>query len=189
MDIFVKSANITIRWMEDSCSDYSLMLRWLTDEQVLEFYEGRDKSYSINQVKTKFGPRIQQEVKIFPCIIYYKNTPVGYIQYYPVENAKDYELENAEDTYAIDMFIGEPKLWGYGIGSKVLSLLIKYIFSKLQANKIVIDPHIDNPRAIRAYEKVGFKKVKLLVKHELFEGKKRDCWLMEIRKDYAKMDE
>lgn len=175
--------------MEDRRSDYSLVLRWLTDERVLEFYEGRDKSYSINQVKNKFGPRIRQKVKNFPCIIQYKDLPVGYIQYYPVENAKDYELENTEDTYAIDMFIGEPKLWGRGIGSKVLALLIKYILNKFQAQKIIIDPHVDNPRAIRAYEKVGFRKVKLLLKHELFEGQKRDCWLMEIRKDYAKINE
>ena len=30
------------------------------------------------------------------------------------------------------------------------------------------------------YEKAGFKIIKSLPKHEMFEGEKVDCWLMEL---------
>ena len=32
---------------------------------------------------------------------------------------------------------------------------------------------------IRAYEKAGFRIIKSLPEHELYEGKMEDCWLME----------
>ena len=50
------------------------------------------------------------------------------------------------------------------------------------ANAVILDPHADNPRAIRCYEKVGFKKIKFLPKHELHDGEKVDCYLMEYTK-------
>ncbi|MBN3944450.1 MAG: GNAT family N-acetyltransferase [Nostoc sp. NMS9] len=62
----------------------------------------------------------------------------------------------------------------------MLEIVINYLFEQRQADKIVIDPHVDNSRAIRCYEKSGFVKVKLLPAHELHEGKYSDCWLMAI---------
>lgn len=44
----------------------------------------------------------------------------------------------------------------------------------------ILNPHQNNPRAVRAYEKAGFKILKALPEHELHEGKKQDCWLMEL---------
>ncbi len=104
------------------------------------------------------------------------------MQYYPVTVPHEYELEDAAGTYGIDMFIGEPEHWSRGIGSHALSALIRYIFKKLRATKIVIDPRVDNGRAVRAYEKAGFRKVKILAQHELHEGEKRNCWLMAVER-------
>ena len=44
-------------------------------------------------------------------------------------------------------------------------------------------PHKNNPRAIRAYQKSGFRIIEDLPEHELHEGKKEDCYLMEYRYD------
>lgn len=41
----------------------------------------------------------------------------------------------------------------------MLSAVINYLFEQRQADKIVIDPHVDNPLAIRCYDKCGFVKV------------------------------
>ena len=63
-------------------------------------------------------------------------------------------------VWAIDIFIGESDLHGKGIGSASLTLILKYLFHEEGAKKVIIDPEIDNERAIRAYEKARFKKVK-----------------------------
>ncbi len=40
---------ICIRTLIDD--DFPLMLKWLTDERVLEFYGGRDKKYTLESLK------------------------------------------------------------------------------------------------------------------------------------------
>ena len=42
--------------MRDDTRDYILMSGWLTDERVLEFYEGRDNPHDLAKIIEKFGP-------------------------------------------------------------------------------------------------------------------------------------
>ena len=87
-----------------------------------------------------------------------------------------------KNVYGVDLFIGEPDYWGQGIGTSIMKIITQYLFNKKQAYSIILDPHIDNSRAIRCYEKVGFKIIKKLPKHELHNGKMVDCYLMEYKK-------
>ena len=64
-----------------------------------------------------------------------------------------------------------------------MKLVLNYLTSEKSADSIILDPHADNLRAIRCYEKVGFKKIKFLPKHEFHDGEKVDCYLMEYLKN------
>lgn len=57
--------------------------------------------------------------------------------------------------------------------------MVNYLIHDKNADRVVMDPHVRNTRAIRCYEKCGFKKVEILPKRELHEGEYQDCWLME----------
>lgn len=46
-----------------------------------------------------------------------------------------------------------------GFGTKVLNMLITYLFNKKSVEKIVLDTNLRNTRAQHVYEKLGFKKV------------------------------
>ena len=81
-------------------------------------------------------------------------------------------------VFAMDQFIGEPACWNKGIGSSFLRLMSAFLKEAKAADVILLDPRKSNPRAIRAYEKAGFRIVKSLPAHELFEGRWEDCWLM-----------
>ena len=173
---------IAIRRMRDDMCDFELMSRWLSDERVLEFYEGRDNPYDTPKVITKFGPRAQGQDRVVPCIMVYEDRPIGYIQYYPVSASErqEYGIESIEGVWGVDLFIGKPALWGRGIGTHALTALLGYLFDTLNAARVMIDPYVSNVRAIRSYEKCGFRKVKLLPRHELHEGEYRDAWLMAV---------
>ena len=84
--------------------------------------------------------------------------------------------------YATDQFIGDPQYWGKGIGTNFMQMLVSYLFEEKNANAVILDPHTNNTRAICCYQKVGFKIIKFLPKHELHDGKKVDCYLMEYTK-------
>lgn len=175
----ISSGDISIRLLRSA--DLDLMAKWLSDPKVYEFVHGKPKD--LTWVKKKYGPRIVKKEKINSSIIEYKSTPVGYIQYFDIKPYEaDYEMKNTKDIWAIDLWIGEPAYWEKGIGSKALKLVIDNIIKNKKAKKIIIDPHVDNPRAIHVYEKVGFKKVKILKAHEAYKDTKVDAWLMEIEK-------
>ncbi len=53
---------------------------------------------------------------------------------------------------------------GKGRGTKAIQLLAEDVFKK-GYSKIIIRPYINNIRAIKAYEKAGFKKTKLIHKN------------------------
>ncbi|MCF2145587.1 acetyltransferase [Desmonostoc muscorum LEGE 12446] len=183
--MLIQKDEITIHPMLDEMYDYELMAKWLTDKQVLEFYEGRDNPFPLERIIETYKPLIKGDEAVIPCILCYRNIAIGYLQYCAVNDLSEtdrqlYCLDETDNVYAIDLFIGETDYWNQGIGTKILSVVINYLFEEVQAEKIVIDPHVDNPRAIRCYEKCGFVKVKLLPAHELHEGEYSDCWLMAI---------
>lgn len=175
-----RSGDVSIRRMRDEAGDYELLSRWLTDNRVLEHVLGRDNPFPLARVVAKYGPRTRGEDETIPCFIEHSGRTVGYLQYYSVERHTDeYALEGDQaNTYGIDILIGEPELWSQGIGTTAVSALLDYLRAELGARRAVIDPRVDNARAIRCYEKCGFRKVKVLPRHELHEGEHQDCWLM-----------
>lgn len=58
------------------------------------------------------------------------------------------------------IFIGNPKFWNKGIGTKATKALIDYGFEHLKFNQIYLYVNEKNSNAIRAYEKCGFRKEK-----------------------------
>jgi aminoglycoside 6'-N-acetyltransferase len=173
---------LVVRPLRDVDADYGLLAAWLSDPAVLEWYEGRDQVFDEARVRAEFAPRVLEQEQVRPCIIELDGRPAGYLQYYPVADPADYELDAADDAWAFDLFIGRPGLWGTGLGSRVLRLMSAFVFATCGARRIVIDPRVDNPRAIRAYEKSGFRRAKVLVGHEAHEGEMRDCWLMVLER-------
>ena len=120
----------------------------------------------------------------FRLIIEYRNTPVGYGQVYQLsgEQFSEYDYpDNGSIVFAADQFIGEPEYWNRGIGSSFLRMAAAYLRTRHAADVLLVDPHQNNHRAVRAYEKAGFRIIRALPEHELFEGKMEDCWLMEKR--------
>ena len=193
--MLIQQDDLAIRLMRDEMDDYVFMAGWLSDERVLEFYEGRDNPFSLERILEKYSPRTLGIEGVTPCFIEWDGVPIGYIQYYPIdaETAEEHEipigpageaghgageLTDAAGIYGLDQFIGEPSLWNRGIGTRAVSLMCEYLFGVLAARTITLDPEAWNTRAIRCYEKCGFRKIKLLPAHELHEGKYRDCWIM-----------
>ena len=175
--ILCKNEKLTIRSLE--CIDKNLIVKWLTDSEILQYYEGRDNPYNEKKVEEKF---YAGNVNTTRCIIEYYQKPIGYIQYYIIsENeCEEYGYSNFIGTiFGTDQFIGEANYLGQGIGKDLMKLMIDFLSTVKCAQKIVLDPQTWNKRAIKCYENSGFIKVKLLSKHELHEGELKDCWLME----------
>lgn len=68
-----------------------------------------------------------------------------------------------------------------GLGTRALRRLISYLIAERGHHRITIDPATDNPRAIRVYEKVGFKPVGVMRRYERgIDGEWHDGLLMDL---------
>jgi aminoglycoside 6'-N-acetyltransferase len=175
--IIFQANEISIRRLEPK--DAVLLLKWLTDPKVLEFYGGRDRPYDLELLKKHF---YEERDEITQCIIQYRSKDIGFIQFYQidVDEIEKYDYQNYQgNIFGMDQFIGEIEYWNLGIGSQLIKETVKYLIKHKNANKIVMDPQAWNTRALRVYEKNGFIKKKYLEKHEWHEGEFRDCWLIE----------
>lgn len=174
----IEDNDIRIRPLTED--DYPLLLKWLTDERVLAFYGGRDLAYTPQTLKAHYEEPFDAEG--YRVIVEYRDIPIGYGQIYLVSEAfcRDYHYPDTTRTvYAMDQFIGEVAYWNRGIGTRYIGMVCAYLREEKHVDAVILDPHKDNARAIRAYQKAGFSVIGELPEHELFEGKYVDCYLME----------
>ncbi len=177
--ILFQTANLQVRKLTDN--DVEHLVKWLSDPIVLQYYGGRDRPHDIETVREVFFPHEDSETR---CIVEYDYKPIGYIQFYELEDEgkKKYGYSMEEKVYGTDQFIGEVHYWNKGIGKLMVGSMVEYLITVLNAGKIVMDPQICNVRAILCYEKCGFKKVRLLPRNEWHEGELKDCWQIEYSK-------
>lgn len=98
-------------------------------------------------------------------------------------------LEWSEETTpeylhaGLDIFIA-PDQQGRGLGPEALRLAARHLFTVRGHHRLVIDPRADNHRAIRAYERVGFRPVGVMRRYELGPGGAwHDGLLMDMLSD------
>lgn len=85
----------------------------------------------------------------------------------------------------VGIFIGDKDKWGKGYGTDAMRILIKFIFEQMNINKIKLNVFSFNQRAIKSYEKCGFK-IEGVLRQEVFrDGQYYDDIIMGIlREEY-----
>ena len=126
--------------------DFPLMLEWLLKEHIKQWWNDGDDT--LEKVVLHYGEKFD-DVERF-ILFEVKDDiekSIGYFQYYPVPNG----------SIGIDQFIGEEENLNKGIGEKSIKIFIDLILVENNPSFIILDPSPDNKRAVRCYEKVGFK--------------------------------
>jgi len=88
----------------------------------------------------------------------------------------------------VGIMIGNSDFRGCGYGTDAMKILIRFIFNELNLRKIKLYVFSFNKRAIRSYEKCGFK-TEATLKEELYrDGQYQDVYIMSIfKKDFESL--
>lgn len=91
-------------------------------------------------------------------IVVVDGTDAGFIMGYRVGDEPEVaaRLELGENAVGADILIADPGLTGHGLGPRVLAQFYLRLLDETGLGLAVIDPEVENRRAIRAYEKAGF---------------------------------
>lgn len=142
--IVSKYEDVILRDFEES--DIPQKIEWINDPENNQFLH-YDLPLKIDQTITWF--RNKDNTKRKDCIIEYNGTPVGVIGLLQI----DYINKKAE--YYIT--VGESAYKHKGIATKASKAILKYAFKELHLHKVYLTVDAKNEKAIRLYEKVGFK--------------------------------
>ena len=136
--------NITFRSLEDTGKEYKQIHKWCQNKFVYEWFEQRILSYDeiVNKYKNKLKEN-KQELLIIKC----NNIDIGLVQIYKYD----------DNTYEYDLFIGEEEYLNKGIGTIIVNKVNNIIHDKYKTKSIILRPFKRNIRAIKCYEKCGFK--------------------------------
>jgi RimJ/RimL family protein N-acetyltransferase len=129
------------RFRHLSPNDFPLMLEWLAKKHVGEWWDDGDDT--LEKVAAHYGAADETE----RFILLDDEKPIGYFQYYFAE----------DDSIGIDQFIGEETYLNRGVGEKTIKMFVRLIAEKHNPASIILDPSPENARAVRCYEKVGFR--------------------------------
>ena len=97
-----------------------------------------------------------------------------------IETKTDKLLGSISLAHIDHINIGDMNYHGNGYGSEAITLLLDYGFNILNLNNIRLTTFSYNKRAIRCYEKVGFKMVGKIREGKIIAGKKYDLILMDM---------
>ncbi len=126
--------------------DFPLLLEWLSKEHIRRWWNDGDDT--LEKVAQHYG---KKETDVARFILVELETgvekPIGYFQYYLV----------SDGTIGIDQFIGDENRINRGVGEKAVRMFVELILRECKPTSIILDPSPDNKRAIRCYEKVGFR--------------------------------
>jgi aminoglycoside 6'-N-acetyltransferase len=132
-------------------ADAEALAQILREPEVARYWAGFDLSRVRREI-------IEQDEDAVVFTVEHAGEPIGAIQY----------AENLDPQYrhlGVDLFLAT-RAHGRGLGGDAVRTLLAHAFGTLGHHRAVIDPAADNARAIRCYERLGFRRVGILRRYE-----------------------
>jgi aminoglycoside 6'-N-acetyltransferase len=137
-----------------AAADLPLIRQWLGTPEVMRWWGEPDQQYALVS-----GDLADPDMDQF--IVAFDGRPFAYIQCYALSAWNQGFGPQPPATRGIDQFIGEPDMIGRGHGSRFIRQFVDDLL-RSAAPRVVTDPDPANARAIRAYEKAGFRRDRLV---------------------------
>jgi RimJ/RimL family protein N-acetyltransferase len=83
----------------------------------------------------------------------------------------------------VGLGIGETEYWNKGYGTDIMNVLLRFAFTEINLRRVTLTVFEYNPRAIRSYEKAGFRHEGRMRKFLNKEGKRWDMFYMGILRE------
>ncbi len=160
--------------------DVERLAGWLRDPEVGRWWFGTRTTYD----EAFVHEHVIGDPHVTYAIVELDGRPIGFQQWYSLqadeeaESRVEYGLDDGVHAFGIDQFIGESRLHGRGIGTHQVRAVSDWLLSAQGAHLVVTDPVVENHRAVRCYERAGFRRVRILPSHDELDGEPRDSWLM-----------
>jgi aminoglycoside 6'-N-acetyltransferase len=130
-------------------TDMAVLGGWMSEPHVVRWWG--DPAEALAKIREAMSDPATR-----PMIVELAGEPIAYLQQYDphMEEGHPYR-DQPKGTLGLDLTIGSSQHLGIGHGPAILREYAQQLFDG-GVPRLVIDPHPENLRAIRAYEKAGF---------------------------------
>jgi aminoglycoside 6'-N-acetyltransferase len=157
-NLVAADGDLVIRRLRDRGGDYERLAAWRNSANVKEWWDPDDPPVTPAVVAAELG---RADDLTTSCIIELGGEPVGFIQFYPWDAEVAYlgavGLSVPNGSWGLDIFIGESRLAGKGIGSRTVRLLSDHLFADRGATAVALITEAGNVRAQAAYIRAGMR--------------------------------
>ncbi len=157
-----------------STEDYEIFAEWLNDFQVAD-YIGTSGIIFSNAAEKEFLETNNNPEATFSIIDLTNDKMIGSVSIEQIDHL------NRKGTLGI--FIGDKDYRDNGYGTEAIKLILEYGFKYLNLKNINLTVKSFNKRAIRCYEKCGFKMAGTRRQAVYVNGKYYDVYSMDILDD------
>jgi diamine N-acetyltransferase len=160
-------------------NDVETLYQWINDKELVHYnscfkpvswYEHDEwmKNTLTNPSIILFGIRLVENQKL-------------------IGTCKLHSINYIDRKAELQIRIGVKEILGKGYGTQVIRQLLEFAFSELNLNKVYLYVFIENVRAVKSYQKVGFKVEGTLIQDAHINGRYLDSYIMGIlRSDFNK---
>jgi aminoglycoside 6'-N-acetyltransferase Ib len=138
-------------------SDLAMLHEWLMRPHVARWW---GETPTMADLERDYAPAIEGSESLQCFIALLGDTPVGFIQSY-VPSAFHHEGwwldEHDPGARGIDVFLADADRLGQGLGSTMIAAFVARLLDDPRVTRVQADPAPDNARAIRCYERAGFR--------------------------------
>lgn len=167
----METQNFIIR--ETEFKDYEYFAVWEKDPVVTK-YLSFDEERTYEEVVTEaLYNKFSKEKMDFTIVERETGKPVGRIYISRVDRHSD-SLDITK------FYIGDPNLWGKGIGREIMVEVLEYCFTFLHMERVTLDYYTGNKRASTLYESLGFKSEGVARNATKKDGRYYDLHLMSM---------
>jgi RimJ/RimL family protein N-acetyltransferase len=166
----LKGSLVNLRAVEPE--DYRLLWQWLNDAGVMVYWGRPGNTQSLPEVSRVEEAQASRGTSRKYIVETHDGLPIGQIDYYDL----DWQARSAWTS----IMIADPQYWGGGYGTNAMRTLLTYLFMQMGLHRVSLSAHITNTRAIRSYEKNGFRVEGTLREWAYFNGEWVDGVLMSV---------
>jgi RimJ/RimL family protein N-acetyltransferase len=164
-----------IRLRPEAATDIPTLARWFSDPEVTHWLHLSEMPRATIESETEKFERHQRDGERHDWIIEtLDDTPIGGISLVGIDPVH-FRAE-------LGISIGEKEYWSGGYGTEAIRVILRHAFTDLGLNRVQLIADHDNDRAIRCYEKCGFRHEGVLRGHRLRYGKPLDMVMMGVLK-------
>lgn len=140
-------------------ADLPRLHEWLSRPHVAEWWAPTPTPAELEE---EYGPAAIEGSGTQPYVVLANETPVGFIQSYVAVGSGEGWWPDEQDpgVRGIDQFLAHRAQLDQGLGTRVVRDFVERLFEDPAVTRIQTDPSPANGRAIRCYQKAGFRAVR-----------------------------